>query len=106
MTHATPGAHKAAPITYFHNRLKTYDLIPESRQKQKNTIQQILNNNKYCMTLQFGTKPIKEKKQETGRPKEIKMWANFMYVGKETRLITKLFKTSNVKVTFTTINTV
>jgi hypothetical protein len=41
-----PREHKAAAITYFHNRLRTYDLTPKSQQKKKNTIQQILNNTK------------------------------------------------------------
>jgi hypothetical protein len=33
-----PGEHKAAAIRYFHNRLRTYDLTPKSRQKLENTI--------------------------------------------------------------------
>src|SRR5215475_13756238 len=33
-------------------------------------------------------------------------WAKFTYVGKETRLITKLFKNTNIKVTFTSDNTI
>jgi hypothetical protein len=33
-------------------------------------------------------------------------WAKFTYVGKETRLVTKLFKTTNIKVTFNTNNTI
>jgi recombinational DNA repair protein RecT len=33
-----PGKHKAAAIRYFHNRLRTYDLAPESQQKEKNTV--------------------------------------------------------------------
>ena len=34
------------------------------------------------------------------------MWAKFTYVGKETRFITKLFKNTNVKIAFTTGNTI
>jgi hypothetical protein len=33
-------------------------------------------------------------------------WATFTYVGKETRFITKLFKDTNVKIAFTTDNTI
>jgi hypothetical protein len=54
-----PGEHKAAAITYFHNMLKTYNLTPESRQKEKNTMQQILNNNKHDTSV--WDKVIKEK---------------------------------------------
>jgi hypothetical protein len=32
-------------------------------------------------------------------------WAKFIYVGKQTRLITKLFKNSNLKISFRTENT-
>jgi hypothetical protein len=32
-------------------------------------------------------------------------WAKFTYVGKQTRLITKLFKNSNLKISFRTENT-
>jgi hypothetical protein len=31
-------------------------------------------------------------------------WAKFTYIGRETRVITKLFKKSNVKIAFTTSN--
>ena len=34
------------------------------------------------------------------------MWAKFSYVGKEIRFITKLFKNTNIKIAFTTDNTV
>ena len=34
------------------------------------------------------------------------MWAKFTYAGKETRFITKLFKNRNVKIAFTTDNTI
>jgi hypothetical protein len=46
----------------------------------------------------------KEKKQKRDTQKE--KCAKFTYVGKETRFITKLFKSTNVKVTFTTVNTI
>ena len=35
-----------------------------------------------------------------------KKWEKFTYVGKETRFITKLFKDTNVKIAFTTDNTI
>jgi hypothetical protein len=61
-----------------------------------------LINNKYdASTL---SKFSKRKKQTQDTQKE--KWAKFTYVGKETRLITKLFQNTNVKVTFTTDNTI
>ena len=54
------------------------------------------------MTHPYGKK-LKNKQDDQ---KEKKRWAKFTYVGKETRLITKPFKNTNIKVTFTTDNTI
>ena len=99
-----PGEHKAAAIRYFHNRLRTYGLTPRSRQKEENTVRQILNNNKYDASIWEKIKKQKRNKQDD--QKEKKRWAKFTYVGKETKLITKLFKDTNIKVAFTTDNTI
>ena len=41
-----PREHKTAEISYYFNRMKTYKLTPESRQKERENIRQILVNNK------------------------------------------------------------
>ena len=41
-----PREHKTAAIRYYCNRMKTYKLTPESRQKERDNIRQILVNNK------------------------------------------------------------
>jgi hypothetical protein len=41
-----PREHKTAAIRYYCNRFKTYKVTPESRQKERDNIQQILINNK------------------------------------------------------------
>ena len=46
----------------------------------------------------------KGKKQRQNNQKQ--KWAKFTYVGKETRFITKLFKSTNVKIAFTNDNTI
>jgi len=43
-------------------------------------------------------------KKEQKQNNQMKKWAKFMYAGKETRFIKKLFDT-NVKIAFTTDNT-
>jgi hypothetical protein len=63
-----------------------------------------LNNNKYDASV--WDKINKEKRRKQDDQKEKKRWAKFTYIGKETRLITKLFKNTNVKVIFTTNNTI
>jgi hypothetical protein len=97
-----PGEHKTAAIRYFYNRMKSYKLTQESHQKERNTIQQIfVNNNNEASTL---NKISKEKKQKQDTQK--RKWAKFSYIGKEKRFITKLFKNTDVEVTFTTDNTI
>ena len=101
MTHATPGNTKPA-IKYYCNRLETYQLTPESIQKKKDNIQQILANNKYdAHSIETSHK---EKRQRQNEQKQ--KWAKFTYTGKETRFITKLFMSTNVKIAFTTNNTI
>ena len=57
------------------------------------------------MTHPFGRK-FKNKKDTNKTTKKRKWWAKFTYAGKETRLITKLLNNTNIKVTFTTDNTI
>jgi len=40
------------------------------------------------------------------QPTETRKWAKFTYIGNETTFITKLFKDSSIKISFTTNNTV
>jgi len=49
--------------------------------------------------------PKKKKHDHSTQPQK-QRWAKFTYVGKETRFITKFFKHTNVKVTFSTNNTI
>jgi hypothetical protein len=61
----------------------------------------LVNNNYKASTLK---KISRQKKQKPDTQK--RKWAKFTYIGKETRLITKLFKNTDFKVTFTTDNTI
>jgi hypothetical protein len=75
--------------------MNSYKLTTTNMQKEKDTIHQILINNKYDPSsiedIQKGKK--NHQKQETEKPK----WAKFTYVGKETRFITKTFKNPTSK---------
>ena len=68
-------------------------------------MKQIIHNNKYDPSIlrkcrNNKTKTKIEQEQETRQSR----WARFIYVGSETRRITKLFRGTNVKVTYTTNN--
>jgi len=96
-----PQENKTAAIKYYCNMLKTYKLTPEGRQKDRHNMKQILVNNKYDAS---SLKKVKQREMTKTKQPE-KKWANLTHVGKETRFITKLFKSTNVKITFTTNST-
>jgi hypothetical protein len=81
-----------------------YKLTPESRQKEKDNMQHILVNNKYN-TPSIGDFN-NEKRQRQKEQEQKQKWAKFTYIGKETKFITKLFKSTNVKTAFTTNTTI
>jgi hypothetical protein len=66
------------------------------------TILQILNNNKYDTSFRETLATRKKHKHTEDKTK----WVKFTYVGRETRDITKIFKNTNLKVTFGTNNTI
>jgi hypothetical protein len=78
-----------------------YKLTPRNKQKERENIWQILLNNKYNASLDKFNKG-KGQRQDNRRHK----WAKFKYNGKETRFNTKLFKNTDVKIAFTTDNTI
>jgi hypothetical protein len=59
---------------------------PESRQKERGNIRQILLNNKYSSSSLEKFNRQKRTEQDTQRKK----WAKFIYIGKETSFITKI----------------
>ena len=77
-------------------------MSPENRQKEIHTIQQILRNNKYNLSV---IKDMKHKKKDRVQEEKIK-WEKFKYIGRETRFITKTFKNTEVRIAFTTDNTI
>ena len=97
-----PFEQKLAAIRYLNNRMLSYQLPPEDIEKERNTIKKILINNKYDTKI-LETINSKKQKEESG---ERTQWAKFTYAGKETRNITKLFKNTNVKIAFSTNNTI
>jgi hypothetical protein len=91
-----PREHKLAAIRYLHNRMKTYNLNPTSTQMEYK-LKQILHSNKYISILHnVNNTNNKDRKQNGPRSR----------VGKETGFITELFKDTDVKIAFTTNNTI
>jgi hypothetical protein len=59
-----PREYKTAAIRYFCNRMKAYKLTPESQRREKDTVQQIMVNNKYenSTLSKFSTEKKRNKK--------------------------------------------
>jgi hypothetical protein len=86
---------------YLYNGMNSYQLTPEKRQNENNTIQQILINNGY-------NNKVSENRLTTTKPKQVTnktRWTKFTYTGKETRAVTKVFKNTNLKIAYSTNNT-
>ena len=77
-----------------------------NKEKERSTIKQILHSNKYDTSLIIKFTPVENKirleRKDTMKTKE----AKFTYIGKETKFVTKLFKNYNLKISFTTQNTI
>jgi hypothetical protein len=97
--------HKIASINYLTNRVHTYPIIKEAKTKELNIIQDTLHNNEYnkninvCHSKNHKNKNVSPQHQTT-------KWAIFIYYGRETKEITKLFKEANIKIAFRTKNTI
>jgi hypothetical protein len=86
--------------------MEKYHLEPNNLKEENHTIQQILYNNGYDVIN--ATKALKKKKSNTAKKDKDKKihWAKFTYIGKETRVITKAFRNTNVSISFCANNTI
>ena len=83
--------------------MNTYNLSTADMQKEKDTIQHILVNNKYDPSI---LEEIKNKKKRQKHDIETIKWAKFTYIGRETKFITKIFKNSNIRNALSANNTI
>jgi hypothetical protein len=74
-----------------------------SRQKEEQLTKTILANNEYPQYIHKNNRQRKEHETVTNSTKK---WVTLTYIGNETRAIAKLFKNTNVKVTYRTNNTI
>ena len=96
-----PIEHRYAAVRYLHNRLNSYQLSHEKREKESKIIQDILHNNEYNTSVLKSISSSKKHKSGT----EKTHWSKFTYFGKENRAVTKVFKNTRIKVTYSTKNT-
>jgi hypothetical protein len=92
-----PTEHKLAA-----NRKNTYPITTEQKHNETQIINTILHNNGYTAEILSH----KKKKPMNTAPDATRKWATFTYVGKETRVISKLFKNTNLRIAYKTNNTI
>ena len=93
-----PLEQNMTAIRYYVNRIHTYSLDQAKRQKEMDIVKQIVKSNKY-ETLTVNK--IRNKREKHERNNRKKKWAKFTHTGRETRYITKLFKNTDAKITYT-----
>jgi hypothetical protein len=92
-----PTEHKLAAIRYLCNRKDTYPIPIEHKQEEIRIINTIMHNNGYTTpTVEHNTK-----KKRNIIPVDSRKWATLTYVGKETRIIAKLFRNTNIRIAHT-----
>ena len=96
-----PIEHKYAAIRYLRNRLNSYQLYHEKKEKESKIIEDILHNNGYNTSVLKSISSSKKHKSGT----EKTHWSKFTYLGNETRAVTKVLKNMRIKVTYSTKNT-
>jgi hypothetical protein len=83
--------------------METYNSNAVNKEKENNTIKQILCNNKYDISILNKSTTMGNKvKKNTPKTK----WAKFPMSVKKQNFITKLFKNTSLKIAFTTQNTI
>jgi hypothetical protein len=96
---------KLAALRYFSNRLNSYPLEQEEKEKEKPTIQNLAHNNGFPphITNKLINKPPPQTINTTPQTKNNnKRWATLTYFGKETYQVSKIFKDSNIQIAFKT----
>jgi len=92
-----PPEQKHAAIRHMINRMNIYRLNDDNKRTEHQITEQIIANNGYETSI------IKQ----LNKPRHKDSWAKFTYFGRETRVITKLFKETQLRIAYkvnTTIN--
>ena len=98
------SCHKTAAIRYFGNRLMTYKLTPKANRRKETRYSKSLPTIITKLLLWASAVKRKKHKQDTRKGK----WAKFTYTYtylERNEVYHKLFKSTDVKVTFNTDNT-
>jgi hypothetical protein len=90
------------PIRYLYNRNQEYMTTPKDKQQEDKIINHILQVNKYNTLPKMKEK--KRKNQEDTHNNITPKWAKFTYTDRETHIITKLFRHTDLWIAYKTNN--
>jgi hypothetical protein len=111
-----PASHKSAAFHYMLDRPKRLPLTDQEKQKEMAVIKTIATNNGY--TFHDIEKAYKKQKRENNnnmttlnriiqpQTKDGKVWVKFTHFDERIRILTNIFRNSNVRVAFSVNNTV
>jgi hypothetical protein len=98
-----PVEQKLSAIRYLQNRIETYPTDTDCKLKEKSIIDHILHNNNYDSTIAHSQNNEPTKSRTTTHKTR---WAILIYIGRETRFMTKLFKYFDIGISSTTKNNI
>jgi len=101
-----PAQYKYAAVRFMYNRLNTYNLHEYEYKTEENSIQNIMYNNVFPIQPHKPPTCALDRQIATTTQTSTHKCVTFIYVGKETNFITKLFRKTNLKITFRSNNTV
>jgi hypothetical protein len=84
----------------LYNRVNTYGLTNENKHKEEEIIAHILKNNQYPPHIKYNKQTPPNNNTAQNRK-----WITFTYFGPCMRMISKIFRNTNMKVAFRTNNT-
>jgi hypothetical protein len=112
-----PASHKSAAFHYMLDRAQRLPLTDEEKQKEMTVIKTIATNNGYM--FQDIEKAYNRQKRENNnkniltlnrivqpQTKDDKVWVKFTYFDDRIRILTKIFRKSNIRVAFSVNNTI
>ena len=85
------------------NRMNSYRLNDASKRHEQHLIEQIITNNGYDTSI---IKQVHKSRYKDNTNGNKDSWAKFTYFGRETRVITKLFKGTQLRVSYKVSNTI
>jgi hypothetical protein len=88
------------------NRIHTYPITNYAKTKELSITRDTLDNNEYNRNLSISHSKNHKHNKNTSPQHQTKKWAIFIYYGKETKEIRKLYKETNITMAFRTKNTI